>query len=78
MVERSLAVSFVGSMDTIERGLAAFIESLKPDELMVTAHIYDQAARLRSIELVAQVRDNLAKARGEVERALHDATSNVE
>jgi luciferase family oxidoreductase group 1 len=62
MVERSLAVSFVGSADTIERGLAAFIESLRPDELMITAHIYDQAARLRSIELIAQVRDNLAKA----------------
>ena len=62
MVERSLAVSFVGSADTIERGLAAFIDSLQPDELMITAHIYDQAARLRSIELIAQVRDRLGTA----------------
>src|SRR5258706_5636382 len=62
MVERSLAVSFVGSVDTIERGLAAFIDSLQPDELMITAHIYDQAARLRSIELIAQVRDRLGTA----------------
>ncbi|MEO8009026.1 MAG: LLM class flavin-dependent oxidoreductase [Betaproteobacteria bacterium] len=59
MVERSLAVSFVGCVDTIERGLSSFIDSLKPDELMITAHIYDQAARLRSVELVAQVRDQL-------------------
>jgi luciferase family oxidoreductase group 1 len=62
MVERSLAVSFVGSVDTIERGLAAFIDSLQPDELIVTAHIHDQAARLRSIELIAQVRDRLGAA----------------
>lgn len=73
MVERSLAVSFVGSADTIEGGLAAFIDSLRPDELMITAHIYDQAARLRSIELIAQVRDNLAKAG----RATDKAAANI-
>ena len=59
MVERSLAVSFVGSVDTVERGLSSFVDSLKPDELMITAHIFDQAARLRSIELIARVRDRL-------------------
>ena len=62
MVERSLAVSFVGSADTVERGLSSFIDSLKPDELMITAHIFDQTARLRSIELIAQVRDRLGAA----------------
>jgi luciferase family oxidoreductase group 1 len=62
MVERSLAVSFVGSADTIEAGLVPLIDSLQPDELMITAHIYDQAARLRSIELIAQVRDTLGSA----------------
>jgi hypothetical protein len=41
------------------RGLSPFIDSLKPDELMITAHIFDQAARLRSIELVAEARDRL-------------------
>ena len=74
MVERSLAVSFVGSAATIEGGLAAFMNSLRPDELMITAHIYDQAARLRSIELIAQVRDNLAKAG----RATDKAEGNIE
>jgi len=29
---------------------------MRPDELMITAHIFDQPARLRSIELVAQMR----------------------
>jgi luciferase family oxidoreductase group 1 len=64
MVEHSLAVSFVGSPDTIERSLRPFIESTQPDELMITAHIYDQAARLRSIELVAQLRERLGAADG--------------
>ena len=62
MVERSLAVAFVGSPETVQRGLAAFIESKQPDELMITAHIHDQPARLRSIELVSRVRENLASA----------------
>jgi luciferase family oxidoreductase group 1 len=77
MVERSLAVSFVGSADTVERGLAAFIDSLKPDELMITAHIYDQVARLRSIELIAQVRDNLAKAARVTGKASNEAAANI-
>ncbi len=60
MVARSLAVSFVGSPESVTDGLASFLNDLKPDELMVTAHIYDQAARLRSVELIAQVRDRLS------------------
>ena len=59
MVDRSLAVSFVGSAETVERNLAGFISATQPDELMITAHIYDQPARLRSIEIVANVRDRL-------------------
>ena len=77
MVERSLAVSFVGSADTIVGGLVPFIESLQPDELMITAHIYDQAARLRSIDLIAQVRDNLAKAGRATDKASREAAANV-
>jgi len=60
MVDHSLAVAFVGSAETIERGLRKFIDAMRPDELMITAHIYDQAARLRSIEIIAGVRDRLA------------------
>jgi luciferase family oxidoreductase group 1 len=62
MVDHSLAVSFIGSAETVERGLTKFIDAMQPDELMITAHIYDQAARLRSIELIAGVRDRLAAA----------------
>ena len=61
MVERALAVSFVGAPATVSQGLAAFIESVNPDELMITAHIHDQSARLRSVELAAGVRDRLGR-----------------
>ena len=47
----------VGSRATVQRGLAAFLRRTRVDELMVTAAIFDPAARLRSFELVAQVRD---------------------
>jgi luciferase family oxidoreductase group 1 len=59
MVEHALACSFIGTPQTVERGLREFIKATQADELMITAHIYDQAARLRSIELVAQVRERL-------------------
>jgi luciferase family oxidoreductase group 1 len=59
-VSRSLACSVVGSPETVERGLSDFIDAHQPDELMVTAHMYDQRARLHSFELIAGVRERLA------------------
>ena len=63
MVEHSLAVSFVGSADTVQAGLLPFIDDLRPDEIMITAHVFDQGARLRSIELIAKLRDGIASER---------------
>ena len=77
MVERSLAVSFVGSPETVGRGLAAFIEATDPDELMITAHIHEQPARLRSIELVSKVRENLASAGRADEHASPETAVNA-
>jgi alkanesulfonate monooxygenase SsuD/methylene tetrahydromethanopterin reductase-like flavin-dependent oxidoreductase (luciferase family) len=56
----SLLVSAVGSPETVERALLKFIDVTQPDEIIVTAHIYDHAARLRSFELLAGIRSNLA------------------
>src|ERR671913_661043 len=47
------SVSFVGSAATVKEGLNRFVDQTKPDEVMVVAHIYDQAARLRSYEIAA-------------------------
>ncbi|MGE0211343.1 MAG: LLM class flavin-dependent oxidoreductase [Parvibaculaceae bacterium] len=64
-IERSLAVSFVGARDTIRSGLQAFIEKTGTDELIVTGHIYDHAARLKSFEIAAEARDLLKEPRRE-------------
>jgi luciferase family oxidoreductase group 1 len=48
-----LACSFVGSPQTVQRGLESFVEQTGADELMVASAIYDHAARLRSYEMLA-------------------------
>ncbi len=58
-VERALACAVVGDADTVQRGIAAFIERHRPDELMLTANIFDHAARVRSFEIAAAVRERL-------------------
>jgi hypothetical protein len=39
----------------VRRGVEAFVESTGADELMVTAQIFDHAARKRSFEILAEV-----------------------
>jgi alkanesulfonate monooxygenase SsuD/methylene tetrahydromethanopterin reductase-like flavin-dependent oxidoreductase (luciferase family) len=52
-VDRALACAAVGAPETVGRGIAAFIARYRPDELMLTANVFDHAARLRSFELAA-------------------------
>ena len=54
-----LSCSFVGSAETVRRGLQRFLEETGADELMVAAAIYDHSARRRSYEILAEVRDAL-------------------
>jgi luciferase family oxidoreductase group 1 len=62
-VEHALRYAVVGSPATVRRGLDEFLRLTGADELMVTSHIHDHAARLRSLELVAAARDALAAER---------------
>ncbi len=59
VVSRTLTYSFVGSPDIVARGLRAFLDATRADELMVTAHIHSQAARVRSLELLTAIRNVL-------------------
>lgn len=59
-VDHSLACSFVGSPETVTRGLQSFLDATRPEELILTSHIYSHAARLRSFELASQLRTTLA------------------
>jgi luciferase family oxidoreductase group 1 len=61
MVEHSLAYAMVGSPATVEAGIADFLEATKVDELMVAGQFFDHAARLRSFEIVAGLRDKIGK-----------------
>jgi hypothetical protein len=42
--------------------LAAFIAETGVDEIMITAQIFDHAARLRSFEIAADIRTALGRA----------------
>ncbi|WP_201556199.1 LLM class flavin-dependent oxidoreductase [Psychrobacter sp. 72-O-c] len=55
MVDSALSVSFIGSVETVKPKLADFLAKYEPDELIVTANVYDQAARLHSLSLVPQL-----------------------
>lgn len=53
--EHMASVSAVGSPDTVKARFAQLIDRYQPDEIMVTGMIHDQAARIRSFEMAAEV-----------------------
>ena len=50
-VEQRTRVSAVGSVGTVRERMATILTATAADELILTAHIYDHTARLRSFEL---------------------------
>jgi len=50
------AAQLIGSPDTISKGLDKLLEATQADELMITTMVHDPADRLRSFELVADLR----------------------
>jgi luciferase family oxidoreductase group 1 len=59
-LDQTLSVSFVGSLRAVQPALEEFIGRTQANELIIVAQIYDHAARLRSYELTAAVRDQIA------------------
>ncbi len=53
-VERALACTVLGDAEGVAAGMAAFVGRHRPDELLLTANIFDHRARLRSFELAMQ------------------------
>jgi alkanesulfonate monooxygenase SsuD/methylene tetrahydromethanopterin reductase-like flavin-dependent oxidoreductase (luciferase family) len=49
----ALKMAVVGGPDAVRQGLADFVARHQPDEVIVTAQIYDHAARIRSFEILA-------------------------
>lgn len=60
LLDSVLSCSAVGSPETVRAGLADFIERTGADELMITSQVHDHAARLRSYEIVASLKDEVA------------------
>lgn len=54
-VDAALACAVVGAPDTVRAGMHAFVQEHRPDELLLTANVFDHAARLRSFALAMQV-----------------------
>ncbi|MHC9010905.1 LLM class flavin-dependent oxidoreductase [Stenotrophomonas rhizophila] len=53
-VQNALACAVVGDVQQVQEGLTAFVARHTPDEVLVTANIYDHAARKRSFGLAMQ------------------------
>ncbi len=49
-----LSASAIGSPEAARRQVSEFVERTQPDELMVTAQVFDHQARLKSYELLMQ------------------------
>ena len=55
ILDSVLSCAVVGSPETVRDGLNAFIATHRPDEVIVTAQIFDHAARLRSFNILSKV-----------------------
>ncbi|MBK9003439.1 MAG: LLM class flavin-dependent oxidoreductase [Sphingomonadales bacterium] len=53
MLDELLSCSAIGAPDTIEKGIAAFVERTQADEIIVACSLFDHEKRKRSLELTA-------------------------
>jgi alkanesulfonate monooxygenase SsuD/methylene tetrahydromethanopterin reductase-like flavin-dependent oxidoreductase (luciferase family) len=58
-VLKMLRYSFIGGPTTIKTKLQEFQDYFNVDEFMITAHIYDQEAKLKSYEIFRNVVDEM-------------------
>lgn len=58
-VNQMLAVSFIGGTEKISAQLQSFVAQTQVDEIMVTSHIYDHQARLKSYQIFADLINKL-------------------
>lgn len=57
-LNQMLALSFIGSKETIGGELVDFVEKTRIDEIMIISNIYDQAAKIHSYELFSDIMKN--------------------
>ncbi len=59
LLHQITACSAVGAADKVQEELAAFIKRTQADEVIISSHIYDHQARLRSYEIAARAHAGL-------------------
>jgi luciferase family oxidoreductase group 1 len=57
---QTLSTAIVGTPDSVRQQLGEFLARTSPDEIIITGQIFDHRARVRSYELLAEVRSALA------------------
>ena len=62
-VEPMLAGSAVGTPDHITERLSSFYDQLQPDEFIISMPFYDQTARIKSMELIAEIRGQIGRSK---------------
>lgn len=60
MLDHTLSCTFVGSAQSVFPRLKQFVEEHAPDELMVAVPIHDHDKRLRSLEIMSQLRGKIS------------------
>jgi luciferase family oxidoreductase group 1 len=60
-VQQLMYYSFVGGPDTVKQKLEGFLEETGVNELMVVSHIYEHAARIRSYEILTEIKEGVAQ-----------------
>ncbi len=55
-ISQMMKYSFVGAKDTIEESLYNFVKRMEIDELMVVSHIHNHNSRMRSYEIVSELK----------------------
>ena len=62
LLDSVLSCATIGSPATVRQGLQDFITRTGANELMIASQMFDPAARQRSYEIAAQVRESLAQS----------------
>lgn len=58
ILDQTLTCSAIGSPETVRKELNDFIDRTQADELMITSQVFDHAARLRSFQIAANIRNS--------------------
>ena len=62
ILSQVLSEAIVGGPETVRERLSAFVARTGVDEVIVTTQVYEHAKRVRSYEILAEVRDALSRA----------------